>query len=82
MNRDVATHGKKMGLAAFNFLVSISKEYQIRHYFSLKNVSFVLLSQKGESREPITFRANFQKKLHIFHCEHISLSFCPDYHCI
>ena len=68
MNRDVVTHGKKMGLAAFNFLVSISKEYQSKHYFSFKNTSFILLSQTGERREPIIFRANFSKKYHIFCC--------------
>ena len=51
-----------MELAAFDFLVSISKEYQSRHYFSFKNISFVLLSQKGERRELIRFRANFSKK--------------------
>ena len=62
MNRDVATHGKKMGLAIFNFLVLISKKYQSRDYFSFKNISFALLSQKGERREPIRFRANFSKK--------------------
>ena len=46
VNRDVATHSKKMGFAIFNFLVSISKEYQSRHYFSFKNLSLVLLSKQ------------------------------------
>ena len=62
MNRDVATHGKKMGLAVFNFLALTSKGYRSKDYFSSKNESFVHLSQKGERREPIRFRANFSKK--------------------
>ena len=61
-NRDVATHGKKFGLTIFNSLALISKGYRSRHCFSLINVSFVHLSQKGERREPIIFMANFSKK--------------------
>ena len=62
VNRDIAPHGKKMGLTIFNFLVLISKEYQRRHYFSFRNISLARLSQKGERREPIRFRADFSKK--------------------
>ena len=61
MNRDVATHGKKMWLAIFYFLVLISKKYQSRQYFSFKHISFALLIKKGERREPIRFRAIFSK---------------------
>ena len=61
--RDVATHGKKIGLAIFIFSALIAKGYRSRHYFSLKNISFVHLSQKGERREHIRFRANFSKKI-------------------
>ena len=63
VNRDVATHDKKFGLAIFNFLAIVSKGHLSRHCFSLINVSFVHLNQKGERREPIIFRANFQKKI-------------------
>ena len=63
VNRDVATHVKKIGLAIFYFLALIAKGYQSRHYFSLKNISFVHLCSKGERKEHIRFRTNFSKKI-------------------
>ena len=78
--RDVATHGKKIGLAIFIFSALIAKGYRNRHYFSLKNISFVHLSQKGERREHIRFRANFSKKIKIFKLEQNFSYFCLDYY--
>ena len=66
MNREVATHGKKMGLANFNFLALVLKGYRRRDYLSSKNVSFVHLSEKVERMKPIRFRANFSIKINIF----------------
>ena len=80
MNRDVATHGKKMGLAIFNSIQLTSRGYQSGDYLSSKNVSFIHLSQKGERREPIRFRANFSKKLSIFKWEPNFSYFCLDYY--
>ena len=80
VNRDVATHGKKFGLAIFNFLALISKGHRSRHCFSLINVSFVHLSKKRERREPIIFRAIFSKKLDISKWDQNFSYFCLDYY--
>ena len=80
VNRDVATHFKKMGFAIINLLIIISKEYQNRNYLASKNIFFVHLNKKGERREPIRIGANFSKKINILHWEQNFSYFCLDYH--